>query len=228
MPYPHSPISTGRPPNSSGLTRVELLVLIAILVLLAVLAWGPIRSHWEEARIHRAVDSARTINTLLAQYATDNNGVYPVGEGTRAEGKSEGIALDLLQNNYTPDADIFAVGSTPKYRGTAKDYSDLAPENMSWDFTAGATATTGITTSAPDLLPTVYTTGEAVDYASARGHGLILTPSGQGPFGHAGIVAAYKDGSATFIPAQPDGKEVPRAFILSNFNDAGTYTQIRP
>jgi len=214
--------------SSSGLNRIELLVLAGIVVLLAAVAFVPANAYLERARINRAVESAHTINTLLSQYATDNNGVFPVGEGTPSAGKSEGVALNLLENNYTPDASIFAVGSTAKYNGKAADFSDLTAANMSWDFTAGATATTGITTAASDYLPTVYTTGETVDYASARGHGLVLTPSGQGPFGHEGIVAAYKGGSARFIPAKPGVGEVPSAFITSNFNDSGTYMQIRP
>jgi hypothetical protein len=215
--------------SPSGLSRTEALVLTAVVIVLGwvgVLAFG---RYLERSRLEHGVESARTLNTLLAQYATDNNGVYPVGEGTRAEGKSEGIALDLLQNDYTPNADIFAVGSTPRYRGTAKDYSDLAAENMSWDFTAGANVTTGIVAAdASEWLPILYTTGEMVDYASAKGRGLELTPSGKGPFGKEGVVVAYKSGYATFIPAKPDKREIPPAFIMSNFKDTGTYTQIRP
>jgi len=214
--------------SRSGLSRTELLVLIAILLLLALVAWGPINAHLEEAKINRAVESARTINTLLSQYATDNNGVYPVGEGTPAEGKSEGIALNLLENNYTPDATIFAVGSTPPYRGKASDFSDITEENISWDFTAGATATMGITSAAPDLLPTVYTTGETVDYSSIQGRGLIILPSGKGPFGYEGIVVAYKGGVAMYIPAKPHAEKVPSAFIMSNLDFRGAYTQIKP
>ena len=212
----------------AGLTRIELLVFLGILVILAGVGFGPIREHLEKAKIDRAVESARTINTLLSQYATDNNGVYPVGLGTSAAGKSEGIARNLLENNYTPDATVFAVGSTAKYSGTAPDFSDITAANISWDFTGGANATTGITSDASDYLPVVYTTGEVVDYASARGQGLILSPSGKGPFGHDGIVVAYKGGHALFIPAKPDKKEIPPAFILSNFKDTGTYTQIKP
>jgi len=151
-----------------------------------------------------------------------------VGEGTSAVGKSEGIAWNLLENNYTPDASVFAVGSTTPYDGKASDFSDLTAANISWDFTAGANATTGITAAASDYLPVLYTTGETVDYASAKGRGLTLTPSGKGPLGQEGIVVAYKSGSALLLPAKPSGGQVPGAFIMSNFNDAGTYTQIRP
>jgi hypothetical protein len=215
--------------SRSGLSRTEVLVFVVIMVLLVAFWANFLGGYWKRSRIEHGVERARTLNTLLAQFATDNNGVYPVGEGTRAEGKSEGIALDLLQNNYTPNADIFAVGSTPRYSGTAKDYADLAPENMSWDFTAGANATTGVVAAdASEWLPIVYTTGETVDYASAKGRGLKLIPSGKGPFGDEGIIAAYKGGSAVFIPAKPGERYIPPYFIPSNFNDTGTYTQIRP
>jgi len=214
--------------NRRGLSRPEVLLLLGVTIVLAVVAVGPMRVELRTQRMARGVESARTLDTLLAQYATDNGGVYPVGEGTPAEGKSEGIALDLLQNNYTPNADVFAVGSTPKYRGAAKDFADLAPENVSWDFTAGATATTGITTAAPDVLPVLYTTGETVDYASAPGRGLVLSPSGKGPFGEEGVVVAYKGGDALFISAPGDPGAVPPAFISKSFTDTGTYTQIKP
>lgn len=165
-----------------------------------------------------ALESARTLNTLLAQYATDNDGVYPVGEGTRAPGKSEGIALDLLQNQFTPNADIFAVGSTPHYAGEDKDYADLAPENMSWDFTAGATTTTGIKTDEPDLLPVLYTTSETVDYRPGQSVAL----SGKGPFGSHGMIVALKSGAVEYRTGASS------VFVSTDFKDTGTYTQIRP
>jgi type II secretory pathway pseudopilin PulG len=228
MLFPRRSFSSVDASRVSGLSRVELLVLVAILVILAAVGYGPISDHLEKAKISRAVENARTINTLLSQYATDNNGVYPVGLGTSAAGKSEGIARNLLENNYTPDATVFAIGSIAKYSGTAPDFSDITAPNISWDFTGGANATTGITSDASDYLPVVYTTGEVVDYASAKGHGLILSPSGMGPFGHEGVVIAYKGGNALFIPAKPDGKEIPPAFIMSNFKDTAPYTQIKP
>jgi type II secretory pathway pseudopilin PulG len=212
-----------------GLTRTELLVLVGILAILIGVGFGPITEHLEKARINRAVESARTINTLLSQYATDNNGVYPVGEGTPATGKSEGIALNLLENNYTPDATIFAVGSTVPYSGKAPDFSDITAANISWDFTGGATASTGITLAAPDLLPTVYGTGETVTYPTTAGTGLDLPLSGNGPFGKKGIVVAYKGNNAAFIEGVLSGTTVEcPGFISTAFKDAEPYTQIRP
>jgi len=214
--------------SKSGLTRVELLVFAGILVILAGAGFGPMSNYLEQARINRAVESARTINTLLCQYATDNNGVYPTGENTSAAGKSEGIARNLLENNYTPDATIFAVGSTARYGGTKPDLSDIAAANISWDFTGGASATTGITSDASDYLPVLYTTGESVIYPTP-GTGLNLTLSRNGPFGKKGIVVAYKGNNAAFIRGTPSGTSVEcDGFISTAFKDMGPYTQIKP
>src|SRR5258708_31758379 len=124
--------------SRAGFSRSEWLVSLGILVILAAVGIGPVNAYLEKSTISRGVESAHTISTLLSQYATDNNGVYPIGEGTPMAGKSEGIARNLLENNYTPDASVFAVGSTSTYTGKATDFSDLAAANISWDFTAGA------------------------------------------------------------------------------------------
>jgi hypothetical protein len=212
-----------------SVTRVEVLFFTGLLILLAGGLYFPLTEHFEIARINRGVESARTINTLLSQYATDNNGVYPVGEGTPATGTSEGIARNLLENNYTPDAAIFAVGSTPRYEGKATDFSDLAATNLSWDFTGGATSTTGITTAASDELPTVYGTGETFVFPVKPETGLDLALSGKGPFGIKGIAVAYKGGNASFIKgvASKTSTTCPE-FIPRTFKDTAAYTQIKP
>jgi type II secretory pathway pseudopilin PulG len=213
--------------HNSGLSRTEILVLLALLAILMLAASGPLSSYLRSSRINRAVTSAATLNTLLSQYATDNNGVYPVGEGTPAEGKSEGIARLLLENNYTPDSSVFSVGATPKYKGA--NPADIGAANISWDFTAGATATTGLTSGAPELLPILYGTGESVTYPTVQGTGLDLALSGQGPFAKSGIVVAYKNSTAVFIPATSSGStSICRGFISKEFTDTATYTQIRP
>ncbi len=212
-----------------SISRTEFLVIGGVLLVLAAVGYVPVQNYLAQARINRAVESAHTINTLLIQYATDNNGVYPAGEGTPAAGKSEGIARNLLENHYTPDASIFAVGSTSPYAGTATDFSDLAASNLSWDFTAGANAGTGLTTAAPDALPTVYGTGETVAYPTTPGAGLDLALSGNGPFACKGIVVAYKGGNASFIEGVVSGATLTcPGFIPKTLTDVGPYTQIRP
>jgi hypothetical protein len=222
------PFSSSAPSHKSGLTRFEFLFLIVVLLVLFAVGYGPIAEYLDKSNVNHAVEKARTLATLLSQYATDNNGVYPVGEGTSEVGKSEGIARGLLENKYAPDASLFAVGSTPTYRGTDTEFSDLMATNISWDFTGGATASTGITSSAPDLLPIVYTTGEQVTYPT-NGTGLDLPLSGKGPFGIRGIVVAYKNNTVAFIPGTTTGSTVvSKGFISPAFKDAATYTQIKP
>jgi type II secretory pathway pseudopilin PulG len=231
----HSPFRSGPERSSqSGFTRVEFLVLAGILLLLAVVAYFPVSEYLAKTRLARAVESAHVISTLLSQYATDNNGVYPIGEGTPAVGRSEGIARNLLENNYTPDATPFAIGTTKPYISATSDYSNLAGANISWDFTAGVTPTTGITSAAPDNLPVVYTTGETVAYPTTPGAGLDLVLSGKGPLGDRGIIVAYKGNNAVFIPGVPSGTIpsesaiVCAGFIPKTYQDTGSYTQIKP
>jgi hypothetical protein len=225
MPFSHFRFASSR----SGLSRIEILVFIGILALLAGGAYGPVTDYVKSRSVGHTIESAHTLGMLLSQYATDNDGVYPVGEGTSAVGKSEGIARNLLENHYTPDAALFAVGSTARYGGTAPDFSDITAANISWDFTGGATASTGITSAASDLLPTVYGTGENVVYPTTPGTGLNLPLSGNGPFGKKGIVVAYKGGNAIFIRGTPSGTTVEcPEFISKSFKDTGPYTQIKP
>jgi type II secretory pathway pseudopilin PulG len=227
---PYSPFRFPlRRSSSSGLSRIELLVSICVVLILAVVGYSYLSSYLNRISPSRAAEAARTINTLLSQYATDNNGVYPVGENTPAVGKSEGIARSLIENNYTPDASVFAVGSTPRYEEKDASFTEIGAANLSWDFTAGATASTGITSQAPDLLPTVYTTGETVNYTPPPGSGLNVELSGNGPFAKKGMAVAYKGGNAVFIPGTPSGANVESQGFLSNaFKDAGPYTQIKP
>jgi type II secretory pathway pseudopilin PulG len=213
--------------DRAGFTRPQFFVLVIVVGLLVAVSMGPVMSHLKAVRLSRAVSDAKTLGTLLSQYATDNDGVYPVGEGTPAVGKSEGIARNFLANNYVPDPGIFALNHAVKYEGKEPDFSDFTSENISWDFTAGANATTGITSSAPDSLPVVYTTGETVPYPTAPAVGLDLVLSGQGPFGNEGVVVAYKANNAVFIPSVLNGNiAICHGFISAAYKD--TYTQIKP
>lgn len=207
------------------MTRTEVLVLLGILLVLAGVSLGPITAYFERGRITTAMEKARGINTLLAQYATDNNGVYPTGTGTSVPGTSEGIARNLLDAKYAQDAGDFALRGATRYSGTAENFSDFTAANISWDFTGGANATTGITTSAPDLLPVVYCTGETVNYTP----GFNVSLSGKGPFETKGIVVAYKGNSVEFIHGNSNQSiHVHKSFISPQFKSNETYTQIRP
>jgi type II secretory pathway pseudopilin PulG len=218
MPVPH-------PSFPSGFTRREVLFALGVLLLFAVFLAGPVSHYLAQSRRAQALQKARDLNLLLSQYATDNDDTYPVGQGTTAPGTSEGIARNLLDDRYATTPDLFALGRARAYSGTAPDFSDFAADQIDWDFTAGATATTGLTADAPGLLPTLYSTGEIVTYPIGPSVGLDLPLSGAGPFGRTGVIVADKDGSAAFLPA---AEGVARGFIRPGFDGAGRYTQLRP
>ena len=169
--------------STSGLTRVELLVLAGVLMLLAAGALGPGWAYFEQSRINRGVESARTLDTTLNQYATDNNGVYPIGEGTPAAGKSEGIALNLLRIVTRPTPPSSPSARDRSLSGKASDYSDIAAANIGWDFTAGATATIGLTRPPRTCLPP--STAQAKPcFTRHGGHGTRFPTPGHRPFRH--------------------------------------------
>ena len=176
----------------------------------------------QKAKENAALQTARSINLLEFQYSTDNNSTYPTGA------KAENIAITLLQNKYANDPSIFAIGSACKYTGTTADFSDFTASNIGWDFTAIST-TSGVTSSASDLLPTVYCTGESVTIPTTAGTGLNLTLSGSGVFKNYGIAVAYKGNNASFIKGALSGATaVATGFISKSYNDSTSYTQLKP
>jgi hypothetical protein len=206
--------------REGGFSRLQTIFGLVVLLIFATTLYYFISGYFKLHSTEHALENAKMLDLLLAQFATDNNDTYPVGEGTRAPGKSEGIALELLQNQFTPNPDLFTVGWTPRYSGNAKDYADLAPENMSWDFTAGADSTTGIPANAPDLLPVLYSTGQNVIYRPGQG----VTLTGNGPFS-GGMIVALKSGAVDY---RTSVNGAPPTFLSPDFKDTGTYTQIKP
>src|SRR5690242_13421939 len=62
--------------EESGFTLVELLVVMLILGLLAAIAIPAFFNQREKAKDSGAKEMARTAETAMETYATDNNGVY--------------------------------------------------------------------------------------------------------------------------------------------------------
>jgi len=229
------PFRTARQISRGGFTLVELLVVIGIIAILAGVALGPITSGIEKAKESGGMQGARSINLLLFSYSNDNNQTYPPGNGTAnpmttpptSVGTSAGVAIQLLQGGYATDPTIFALQGSTKYSGTTPGFTDFAAVNIAWDFTGGATTSTGITSAASDLLPVVFCTGETVNYPAAS-TGLDLTLSGKGPFKNNGLAVAYKSNSAVFIKGTKAGANATAVgFISPSFTDTAVYSQIK-
>jgi len=225
--------NTARKLRRGGFTLVELLVVIGIIAILAGVALGPITGGILKAKESAGMQSARSINLLCFEFSTDNSQVYPAGAGTGFQGKSEGVAIQLLQGKYANDPTIFCItggGFTP-YTGNNSAFTDFAASNITWDFTGegSSSSATGATSSSSDLLPVVFCTGETITYPTSSGTQYNLVLSGTGTFQNNGIAVAYKGNSATFIKGTlTSGGATVQNFISASFNDSASYVQIKP
>ena len=94
--------------DESGFTLVELLVVMLILGLLAAIAIPSFFNQRDKARDADAKATARTAQTSIETYATDNNGSYA---GATAAGlktiesslPATGIAVTAAATTYTVD-----------------------------------------------------------------------------------------------------------------------------
>lgn len=121
--------------SEAGFTLVELLVVMLILGLLAAIAIPSFFNQRDKARDADAKSAARTAQTAIETYATDNNGAYT--------GATAGAATDDL-NVIEPslnDADVSVVaaaGQTYTVRATSET-------NNTFDISRAADGTTSLT-----------------------------------------------------------------------------------
>ena len=159
--------------SRGGFTLVELLVVIAIIAILAGVALGPITAGIKKAQQSGAVQGSHGLALAEFQYAGDNNNIYPYAT-------TLGGFAALLIPTYVSDNAMFIVsGSSPtKYTGTTPCTGLVASGTASgggtcsYDFTYASTTTpTGLTTSAPDNTPAVFTGAPAaLAMAATRNH----------------------------------------------------------
>src|SRR5580658_382346 len=175
-----------------GFTLVELLVVLSIIaVLLSVLvpaAWSAMKAGRQSA----AMQSSHSIGQLMTQYSLDQ-GQYPDGNTS-----TDAFKL-LLANNYL-----------------------TSPNNFSWDITGlNGTGSTpgpvGISVSAPDELPIVFSTGGTVTYPAQPGPG-SATCTAAGPMSTDGLAVTYKDNHSNFARVN----STAGTYTISNFID-GTF-----
>jgi len=215
---------------ASGFTLVELLVVIGIIAILAGVALGPITSGIKKAKESAALQTTRTIALAEFQYANDN-GSYPDGADAGAVGAA------LIAGKYITDPGIFYLSgdaAATKLSGTGT----MAAANSSYDFTGvtGATSTTysGVSNSAPDQLPLVWTpdTNIGAFPTGTTAAGVQFAPNNP-IFGTDGIAVCYHSNSAFFRTpvAAPAAGTYPSTagdalFIDSSFNPSGvTYAK---
>jgi type IV pilus assembly protein PilA len=112
--------------GESGFTLVELLVVMLILGLLAAIAIPSFFNQRDKARDADAKTQARTAQTAMETYATDNDGEYDSGTVTQA----------VLEDIEATLADATITVSTPTAVGdtAANSYTVTADSSTGNDF----------------------------------------------------------------------------------------------
>jgi type IV pilus assembly protein PilA len=133
--------------SESGFTLVELLVVMLILGILAAIAIPSFFNQRDKARDAEAKTTAKTAQTAIETYATENNGSYAnadVDDLRRIEETlpTTGLTVTSTANSYTVTAtsdtnNTFSVNrsSTGAFTLTCGPTGGVAgcPEDRNWD-----------------------------------------------------------------------------------------------
>ena len=212
---------------SGGLIAAIIAGAILVLALpcCAGILVGPITNGIEKAKENVALQHARMIYIAMAAYAADHHGNFPDADEAPAgqsiltlggSGSSPGASTStevfqkLIDEKYVSDPAIFYIAMPGKVRPVG---NQLTADNVCFDVTAG------LTSSAPNGLPIVFTTGFSVSY----GNSIRVTRDGVSPF--PGFIAVYTGKSGHFIKLNPGESAV----IGPLFNPFGEkYRQLKP
>lgn len=190
--------------------------LIIVLLALALITPFILKESADAASLNRASDGcsqAQGIVAALNHYAKDHGGRYPEGQS------STEVFQQLLDGAYLDDPGIFSTYPPLDHKVKAL-HSPLRPENVSFDFTSGADATS------PDTLPLVFTTGYKVTYLADgqvvpfpkqwfNGRSIGFCTKGGNPQGrpitaaHCFLPADFDPKGQTFRQLTPDGELSP-------------------
>jgi type IV pilus assembly protein PilE len=189
---------TAHSSSRGGFTLVELLVVIAIIAILAGVALGPITAGIKKGQQSSGVQTSHSLALAEFQYSTDNNNVYPYAT-------TLSLFVGSMYPTYISDMGMLVANgsSQVKYTGSAAATA-VTTANCSYDFSYYSASGTsgGLTSSAPDVTPVVFSGSTAkVSASTTAGTATTATVNVTCPFGVAGMAVCYKDNSATWINA---------------------------
>jgi len=214
-------------------------ICLAIVCFLFVFSLGPanlggIKHAWGSV----SLQAAHEIGIAMYSYSNDNDLKYPDGKS------STEVFQKLMDGGYVTDPNLFYIPMPGKTRPAPGQ--KLKPENVSWDVTGGADAS-----SSPDGLPIVFMTGYKVSYTPGGAAVPLVKPyprfgwedSNQTWFDwlmgrhtihwsdSGGIAVFYKSNMAKFMILEMSGDSngtVPN-FVPPDFKpDGKTYRQLTP
>ncbi len=106
-------------PRLAAFTLHELLVVIALVALVMVLAFGGYSRLREKGVEAQCISNLRTLGVVLTQYASDHRGLYPAYY-EMMQGKERSWGEQLIRRHYlqSPEA-LFCPAITPRGREVA-------------------------------------------------------------------------------------------------------------
>jgi hypothetical protein len=196
MPSIIDELAMNRAPSTESLAQVtkferflilnkKKLMLSSFLIAFVITAvMMPPSGHIPKSAQSIRLQNARTIGLCLFQYGQDHNGKYPAGTS------STDIFQQLIDQQYVTDLEIFYFAMPGKTKATT---NKLKPENVCFD------VTNAVLPDDPEALPIVFSTGYKIDYIQGGKAHLLANGDPNG------VAVFFKDNSAAFLRAQPEG-----------------------
>ena len=178
-----------RPPHCrvAAFSKVELLVILAVVAVIFVLAWPTINSALTKRDLTRTTNNARELYLLAFRMATDGAAKFDSNRAWPGDYPATTLAEycnKLVQNGYAKPADLQRMLSAPGAECTATMSGPPATLMLS-----GKSALKLYKVKASDPSNTIFAASSNYVYDTPLNSGVI-------PFGEAGFVAVRKNGDA--------------------------------
>lgn len=130
----------------SGFTLIELLTVISIMAILATISFPAVKMATMAGQMTRATSDARSIGMGLRAWATDSDGLFPVGEVEEGEElETSNDVFRLLIPDYVDNERIFANGRSVVGRSADNRFDEeeevLEAGENHYAYVAGLTTT---------------------------------------------------------------------------------------